>query len=178
MISTFQSTLPVGGATKYVGGELLYASISIHAPRGGSDNIPPAARPPGLDFNPRSPWGERPKSSARSGSERIFQSTLPVGGATEHLNICRATWAISIHAPRGGSDIARLECGQSDMGFQSTLPVGGERPAPPSRRASASADFNPRSPWGERRARLFPDACTRYISTHAPRGGATILDMS
>ena len=34
------------------------------------------------DFNPRSPWGERPKSPDNTASTAVFQSTLPVGGAT------------------------------------------------------------------------------------------------
>ena len=33
----FQSTLPVGGATKFSHAAIMDAVISIHAPRGGSD---------------------------------------------------------------------------------------------------------------------------------------------
>ena len=83
-LAEFQSTLPVGGATL---SDLLTAAhrlISIHAPRGGSDrqdggqgNVPPISihAPRGgsdpvlvllflllSDFNPRSPWGERPRN--------------------------------------------------------------------------------------------------------------------
>ena len=56
----FQSTLPVGGATR-IGNGIL---------------------PLILYFNPRSPWGERRPAG-------IFR---------------KATFKISIHAPRGGSD--------------------------------------------------------------------------
>ena len=34
----------------------------------------------------------------------LFQSTLPVGGATDEIRDARKYAEISIHAPRGGSD--------------------------------------------------------------------------
>ena len=78
-------------------------------------------------FNPRSPWGERlvwvrigddisiiSIHAPRGGSDYVsmtdptiilvFQSTLPVGGATLTPEELRAAYEISIHAPRGGSD--------------------------------------------------------------------------
>ena len=59
------------------------ATISIHAPRGGSDKrkrVEISWKFP--YFNPRSPWGER----------------------LEHLEAFGVASDISIHAPRGGSD--------------------------------------------------------------------------
>ena len=58
--ASFQSTLPVGGAT--VAGGLMTAST--------------------ICFNPRSPWGERPIPTTIYWGGKRFQSTLPVGGAT------------------------------------------------------------------------------------------------
>ena len=58
------------------------------------------------DFNPRSPWGERRKGQGTTTRE----------------------FGISIHAPRGGSDIG--------TSFLFTMLL----------------DFNPRSPWGERQS--------------------------
>ena len=100
----FQSTLPVGGATWLDDMDDKDSGISIHAPRGGSDSNLVIVFSLLTDFNPRSPWGERPSSSIflcllrnfnpRSPwGERLlvpvlvllqqrFQSTLPVGGAT------------------------------------------------------------------------------------------------
>ena len=101
----FQSTLPVGGATFRRTCAHILSNISIHAPRGGSDKIVRGKRLFARHFNPRSPWGERPDTSAyralsgsisihapRGGSDQafkqwidkgeLFQSTLPVGGAT------------------------------------------------------------------------------------------------
>ena len=102
--------------------------ISIHAPRVGSDSewfaaasckkyfnprSPCGERPEGYgrggqqagDFNPRSPCGERPAEDDGAVSGEIFQSTLPVWGAT--VGKCQMVlhFTISIHAPRVGSDV-------------------------------------------------------------------------
>ena len=124
-------------------------TISIHAPRGGSDiTVYPLVSP-----------------------AAVFQSTLPVGGATTNRYICdniyvhfnpRSPWGerlasppsiynpfiISIHAPRGGSDFLSQVSSVFTLSFQSTLPVGG-----------ATA-------W------LFRRSVIWKISIHAPRGGS------
>ena len=125
-LAQFQSTLPAGGATLPALRLVCDFLISIHAPRGGSDD-PRCQRPPRPpDFNPRSPRGERPGIVFRrfpagrfqstlpaGGATRLkphfwvteeFQSTLPAGGATIHAASDRPARRISIHAPRGGSD--------------------------------------------------------------------------
>ena len=79
---------------------------------------------------------------------QVFQSTLPVGGAT-----------------RGCSGAFRK------VEFQSTLPVGGATAKLPPE-ASARENFNPRSPWGERLELLVDHTITAEISIHAPRGGS------
>ena len=83
-----------------------------------------------------------------------FQSTLPVGGAT---SIAATLWLyciISIHAPRGGSDLCRCMMRMT------------------------AVYFNPRSPWGERH--FLQDAATGHtdISIHAPRGGSDRLEVT
>ena len=146
----FQSTLPVWGATGAAhGASTLDQEISIHAPRVGSDvDSVPTAFSKIRDFNPRSPCGERQWRAVTTLTATVFQSTLPVWGATLHpvgsrvgcgfqstLPVWGATAArdgyrvphlISIHAPRVGSDGA---------------PPCGRR---------APCNFNPRSPCGER----------------------------
>ena len=77
-------------------------------------------------FNPRSPHGERQMSSPDHASSSIFQSTLPARGATRAEARQELDGAISIHAPRTGSD--RI----SQRPFLLAL------------------YFNPRSPHGER----------------------------
>ena len=55
----FQSTLPAWGATKAGWYLDKLVKISIHAPRMGSDDVAESARMDLIDFNPRSPHGER-----------------------------------------------------------------------------------------------------------------------
>ena len=52
---TFQSTLPVRGATGLPNQLLARSIISIHAPREGSDGQVDPTAPPEVHFNPRSP---------------------------------------------------------------------------------------------------------------------------
>ena len=81
--SVFQSTLPVRGATTWTGeGQLAYQIFQSTLPvRGATMTIPP------------SPW-----------LPTAFQSTLPVRGATAMVAAGIFHRAISIHAPRAGSD--------------------------------------------------------------------------
>ena len=125
-VRKFQSTLPVGGATAAIrdrekAGILFQSTLPV----GGAtlpDHSPLEAR---YNFNPRSPWGERPTHMDCRERYSKFQSTLPVGGATKHKEDTMIYDKISIHAPRGGSDKRRSERTVQRTKFQSTLPVGG-----------------------------------------------------
>ena len=103
--ASFQSTLPVRGATNSTMISSALPIISIHAPCTGSDValqkreqgfvISIHAPCTGSDQDDRFPWAER----------KVFQSTLPVRGATTlFVPHCRAA-RISIHAPCTGSDL-------------------------------------------------------------------------
>ena len=88
---------PLAGASAFL--------ISIHAPRAGSDSgglLPQSGR---LYFNPRSPCGERLGTCVITPCPSLFQSTLPVRGATAAARTVVRTALISIHAPRAGSDV-------------------------------------------------------------------------
>ena len=168
----FQSTLPARGATADCGigrfvavnfnprsphGERRHyrraegnsKSISIHAPRTGSDrkangNVTDLPyfnpRSPHGErrrqyqllserayFNPRSPHGERPSQRLLKRSRRsLFQSTLPARGAT--VRAVRAFRCCPYFNPRS--------------------PHGERQDAIPS--VTGEKDFNPRSPHGER----------------------------
>ena len=100
----FQSTLPARGATYSFLAARRHSSISIHAPRTGSDEyIHRRTFKRTANFNPRSPHGER------------LQSIWHTAGS----------FHISIHAPRTGSD-QLYELGMlSPTQFQSTLPARG-----------------------------------------------------
>ena len=122
-------------------------------------------------FNPRSPCGERRPKTELSPIWTLFQSTLPVRGATgsrawhwppdndfnprspcgerlydyRYINI---PGQISIHAPRAGSDTIDL-CN-----------------------LLRGPNFNPRSPCGERLRDIAPVSPRGVISIHAPRAGS------
>ena len=102
------------------------AGISIHAPREGSDTPQEVIEHGDENFNPRSPRGERRSVWGSLRHRWRFQSTLPARGATVSLGFAPSSLAISIHAPREGSDT--------------------ETRAPKTK----GEYFNPRSPRGER----------------------------
>ena len=127
-------------------------AISIHAPRGGSDNLSMCEMFNYFYFNPRSPRGERLAIALAMETPPEFQSTLPAGGATPNgERPFLPLLIISIHAPRGGSDCILLTKLLRSKSFQSTLPAGGATP-----RHTVSLPY-----W-------------RFQST-LPAGGATIL---
>ena len=126
MRSRFQSTLPVWGATMPRRVFTDSSRISIHAPRVGSDVLPDkSSRLPAIFQSTLPVWGATQKTSPQSRPAR-FQSTLPVWGATPAGLRAGRDGAISIHAPRVGSDYRD------------------DRPGSP------MEHFNPRSPCGER----------------------------
>ena len=99
----FQSTLPVGGATGAFLRRRQKGSISIHAPRGGSDS---KRRHPTL-------------------KEFFISIHAPRGGSDVDNCDLLDCLQISIHAPRGGSDPQKYAELKYARKFQSTLPVGG-----------------------------------------------------
>ena len=168
----FQSTLPLRGATNRFLHCVQFLIISIHAPLTGSDPWPGDIRRPRNHFNPRSPYGERLRCSPfpysrfqisihapLTGSDirknligcslQVFQSTLPLRGATR-MGRSPFVWTrISIHAPLTGSD-----CMGVSVGF-------------------VRRDFNPRSPYGERRLIVFCPGNKNGFQSTLPLRGAT-----
>ena len=167
----FLSTLPARGATGGTLPEGRGGSISIHAPREGSDWRGALAPAGAGDFYPRSPRGERPITGRSEELYTAFLSTLPARGATGRTG---RNSLLSDH-------------------FYPRSPRGERRPA--SRHGhGARPYFYPRSPRGERHTwsrnpghdRLFlstlpargatPRRCNcagnRTISIHAPREGS------
>ena len=90
---------------------------------------------------------------AISASERIFQSTRPVWGAT-----------------MTDAEIAEIR------EFQSTRPVWGATAAQ-DRAVEDDYHFNPRAPCGARLLQTFYDLHKQPISIHAPRVGRDELDL-
>ena len=191
-VDEFQSTLPLRGATedelvatveikisihapltgsdRYMRDGAMDIFISIHAPLTGSDKgfksgclllddfnprSPYGERPTGRkfrysrpDFNPRSPYGERLMRITPKVTVKEFQSTLPLRGAT-YFPVLRLLWT----------------------GFQSTLPLRGATP-PGSNVPVFTKNFNPRSPYGERPIAAIRVKVIPSISIHAPLTGS------
>ena len=102
----------------------------------------------------------------------MFQSTLPVRGATHETDRFNSWADVSIHAPRAGSDLDSDEYATQPFKFQSTLPVRGAT----LRFHTVSNDkerFNPRSPCGERRALWSGLSGTMLFQSTLPVRGAT-----
>ena len=167
----FQSTLPLRGATGHCHTLLSGHAISIHTPLAGSDACLSHTLPASANFNPHSPCGERPSPSRPKSrgnnfnphspcGERhvdamphswvdIFQSTLPLRGATRVRGDGTTMLVISIHTPLAGSDTE-----------------------PPARRLRAR-DFNPHSPCGERQVDLDRQGKALVFQSTLPLRGAT-----
>ena len=151
IIAKFQSTLPVGGATQ-------------------THNAAPQSL---WYFNPRSPWGERQLlaidaigaatisiHAPRGGSDQddifidaVLQISIhaPRGGSDNTDAPYRLAATISIHAPRGGSDSAVADACELYDEISIHAPRGGSDTVTLISIRPTFIDFNPRSPWGERR---------------------------
>ena len=79
-------------------------AISIHAPRTGSDRMERQRRSLVHNFNPRSPHGERLLPSDRLSSATSISIHAPRTGSDGRSATARISRHISIHAPRTGSD--------------------------------------------------------------------------
>ena len=108
--------------------------------------------PKSSNFNPRSPCGERHYKEGQYAGHNIFQSTLPMRGATWRYIFRVVVSSISIHAPHAGSDM--VHCGTHRKELY----------------------FNPRSPCGERRSSSMSliFSSSKFQST-LPMRGATAL---
>ena len=123
---TFQSTLPLRGATFDYYATDPKAVISIHAPLTGSDQVEPlcslrldisihapltgsdraliGSPPPGYISIHAPLTGSDDKIGNIDKNKELFQSTLPLRGATGGQVISVGADIISIHAPLTGSD--------------------------------------------------------------------------
>ena len=189
---SFQSTLPARGAT-IARAHARKGKISIHAPRTGATPVTQAGLPgrrnfnprsPArgatttscttyrrtLHFNPRSPHGERLMTSHPSSVASGFQSTLPARGATISGTPYKQTSDISIHAPRTGSDPFQFQlAGMAHISIHAPR-TGSDAGRPMT--ALLLANFNPRSPHGERHDQHWESPESKRISIHSPRTGS------
>ena len=125
-------------------------TISIHAPRAGSD---PSPCPTQLQFSdisihaPRA--GSDPGGSSSIRSSPSISIHAPRAGSDRAFLRSRETASISIHAPRAGSDLLPKISSMVFLSFQSTLPVRGATPR-----------------------KRGPRGAGAHISIHAPRAGS------
>ena len=146
--------------------------ISIHAPRGGSDGPEAKKKGAGRNFNPRSPWGERPLWAAAAKAAGIFQSTLPVGGATRLRPTPITSSLFQSTLPVGGATRRPTRRVKKFL-FQSTLPVGGATNGglPP----ATTGTFQSTLPVGGATAPGARSAGSGKFQSTLPVGGATWL---
>ena len=143
----FLSTLPARGATQGAVAHLAVGSISIHAPREGSDDRKEQLAEAVKEFLSTLPARGATTGRAFNVLLRQFLSTLPARGATETLHVYRS--------------------GQDD--FYPRSPRGERRWT--TRCWTLWIDFYPRSPRGERLIRAL-DAmrAEKFLSTLPARG--------
>ena len=108
----------------------FFAGARFHfyprSPRGERRRNLTPCRWPSNNFYPRSPRGERLVTSwSLPWVASLFLSTLPARGATYCWGVHMDVRAISIHAPREGSDDHYNACTATYKPFLSTLPARG-----------------------------------------------------
>ena len=142
---------PRTGSDASEGERFSAIDISIHAPRTGSNIGNWEYNYIIRYFNPRSPHGERLRCKPAFSRIGVFQSTLPARGATVNHFSLKFTLFISIHAPRTGSDAQGGAGLRRPADFNPRSPHG-ERHENHQARHEAQIHFNPRSPHGERQS--------------------------
>ena len=148
----FQSTLPLRGAT--LGRPVCFLTpcdFNPRSPYGERLGAVECFDDYCADFNPRSPYGERPCTWSFSFKQQIISIHAPLTGS-DGQPTASAPWAgISIHAPLTGSDGTAI------------------------RQTGPDADFNPRSPYGERQPPALPQGKQWQFQSTLPLRGATDL---
>ncbi len=150
----------------------LIGTISIHAPHAGSDAMRLSNAAARHNFNPRSPCGERRTGLLVAGLLTLFQSTLPMRGATEFVQPSLTVQAISIHAPHAGSDsLDGKRCVGAAISIHA--PHAGSD-GNGSAREYKKLNFNPRSPCGERQQCVISSNIKAVFQSTLPMRGATV----
>ncbi len=160
---------PRGGSDVIGCGRCFYSIISIHAPRGGSDPQAAAPRAPEREkFQSTLPAGGATREYFRALDPRLISIHAPRGGSDEKKSQNSCFFEISIHAPRGGSDIKIIVSEHHSFYFNPRSPRG-ERLLLPFA-VPTNYYFNPRSPRGERLRSDEQSWWGRYFNPRSPRG--------
>ena len=105
---------------------------------------------------------------------KLFQSTLPMRGATTDGDHMVTSDGISIHAPHAGSDLVKTAPMRIPFLFQSTLPMRGATLSS-LQGFEPGLYFNPRSPCGERRRISCAVTVKKYFNPRSPCGERLFL---
>ena len=168
-MTTISIHAPRTGSDRTPGTGGHHEAISIHAPRTGSDTCAYSQVYSSSDFNPRSPHGERRQSRHAFGEALHFNPRSPHGERRAREDMAQRALDISIHAPRTGSD-PRPQRTNPHRGISIHAPrTGSDRKK--EEENHDSSNFNPRSPHGERRT---PSAAGfsgwGYFNPRSPHG--------
>ena len=125
----FQSTLPLRGATDTKGYSKINVQFQSTLPLRGATSSIVICFTSLKNFNPRSPYGERPGLVCADSLHFAFQSTLPLRGATSQGLLRWSRGPISIHAPLTGSDAWHLG-DQAAAGISIHAPLTGSDKLP------------------------------------------------
>ena len=193
----FQSTLPLRGVTPRTSPRSRRRrNFNPHSPCGErlvEDAPCHVVEHDAQDFNPHSPCGERLILYGTLTLSMLFQSTLPLRGATPPTDPRTLRSRISIHTPLAGIDTRARRCRPSSSHFNPHSPCGERRRNWTC--STVTCNFNPHSPCGERleipeiwedlkkfqstlplrgatRAGWRFDRCQRVISIHTPLAGS------
>ncbi len=149
-------------------------TISTHAPRTGSDNVPGECLTAQRLFQPTLPArGATLGQPVREPQRKQFQPTLPARGATNMVFPLTFTQSISTHAPRTGSDRTWRFSPSARAHFNPRSPHGERRQLPS--KGGAIQYFNPRSPHGERPARMTTNYRQLNFNPRSPHGERRLM---
>ena len=150
----FQSTLPLRGVTPRTSPRSRRRrNFNPHSPCGErlvEDAPCHVVEHDAQDFNPHSPCGERLILYGTLTLSMLFQSTLPLRGATPPTDPRTLRSRISIHTPLAGIDTRARRCRPSSSHFNPHSPCGERRRNWTC--STVTCNFNPHSPCGERPA--------------------------
>ena len=176
LTSLFQSTRPVRDATGQNGRSTWRPRFQSTRPVRDATRWRHQPRRPRTHFNPRAPYGTRPKLWGTSPRSMRFQSTRPVRDATGLPDPLVGIEIISIHAPRTGRDWSGIPTQTWSHNFNPRAPYGTRpRCRPPAR---FSRNFNPRAPYGTRRAELRKTGDKKIFQSTRPVRDATKWPVS
>ena len=169
----FQSTLPIRGATARPLVYLHPAVFQSTLPLRGATGLQSPYGADSDNFNPHSPYRERRMTEITDFSYQVFQSTLPIRGATFYTTDGVLWMDISIHTPHTGSDWGLGRVMVSILISIHTPHTGSDFFR--QRQSSGSrSNFNPHSPYGERREDILQIMCSALISIHTPHTGSDL----